>query len=253
VTRIFGEDDLVAFLSGSDLLPKGDIPADLLAERCIVQEMLQVDGIATPDGVTCWPSAVSSNLEARFGRPIYNAMLDRDDPLFEPLRDLVRRTIEVLPTPENTIFHAEIFRDEAGRLLLNEIACRMGGGRNKDSLKAAFGVDLVELQVKAQLKGIPVGDALAEPARMCGWLLIPPARGRLLRIPGECPVAGIVDYRAEARPGDVLHGPTSCESRVASFIAAGATRAEVEAALRRAHDWFADAVAYGDAAEPATP
>ncbi|MCX4723186.1 ATP-grasp domain-containing protein [Streptomyces sp. NPDC090052] len=217
-----------------------DDGAQLLAERYIEHELFHVDGIVT-DGVPrlMWPSTQgdTSCLDIMAGKPLHSALLDAGDPLREPLVAITREALAALPSPGTFMFHAEVFRDTAGRLVFNEVASRMGGGMIEQVLQLGFGVTLPEVYVRS-LAGNAVPQIPAVPQRIAGLSLFPPRPGTLVEIPGECPVPGITAYHRHAEAGTVLGTARTSVEKIGSVLATGDSRAEVEASLAAALDWF---------------
>ncbi|MET9697954.1 ATP-grasp domain-containing protein [Streptomyces sp. NPDC006529] len=227
-----------------------DDGAHLLAEQYIEHELLHVDGIVV-DGETrlMWPSTQgdSTCLDIKRGRILHSCMLDADDPLFEPARDLTRRALAALPTPATSLFHAEVFRATDGRLVFNEVASRMGGGMIEDVVTLGFGHFLLEVFVRS-VGGNEPPALPAAPDRIAGLALFPPRPGTLVEIPDACPVPGITAYRRHAEPGTVLEPARMSVEKIGSVLATGASRAEVERALAAAGAWFDGATVIRDAA-----
>ncbi|WP_371617717.1 ATP-grasp domain-containing protein [Streptomyces sp. NBC_00454] len=227
-----------------------DDGAHLLAEQYVEHELLHVDGIVV-DGETrmMWPSTQgdSTCLDIKQGRALHSCMLDADDPLFEPARDLTRRALAALPTPETSMFHAEIFVATDGSLVFNEVASRMGGGMIEDVVKLGFGVFLLEVFVRC-IGGNEPPALAAAPDRIAGLALFPPRPGTLVAIPEECPVPGITAYRKHAEPGTVLELARMSVEKIGSVLATGGSRGEVEKALADAGAWFDGATVIQDEA-----
>lgn len=181
---------------------------------------------------------------------MHSCLLDGGDPLVEPLQALTRQGLDALPAPATFMFHAEIFREPGGRLLFNEVACRMGGGMIENMLELGFGISLPEAYVRAEAGRDPL-VVPEKPLRAAGLALFPPRAGTVREIPDACPVPGIDDYRAYAGPGDVLGDAHTSVEKIGSVLASGAGRAEVERALVAAIEWFDGATVITTGPEPA--
>ncbi|MFI9154161.1 hypothetical protein [Streptomyces sp. NPDC053367] len=232
-------DDLASLLASHRDLGTDD-GAQLLAEQYIEHELFHVDGIvAEGRPLLMWPSTQGDTtcLDIMRGRALHSCLLDPDDPLLEPLLELTRRALAALPSPGTFMFHAEVFRDPAGRLVFNEVASRMGGGMIEHVLQLGFGVTLPEVYVRS-LAGHDVPAVPGAPERIAGLSLFPPRPGTLLAVPDTCPVPGISAYHRHAEPGAVLKPAQVSVEKIGSVLATGATRAEVETSLAEALDWF---------------
>ncbi len=236
VRVIDDEAGLLKFLGpGSPLA--GDRPADLLAERFVPGEMFHVDGVVR-DGrvIQCWPSATTPCLDLVHGRALLSSMVEPNDPLLGPLVDITTAALTALPTPEVSLFHAEVFRTPDGGLVLNEIGCRVGGGRIRDVVRSAFGVDPIEWYVRAVL-GTGRPDLPQVPLRQAGYAKAPLRPGTVTEIPQDCPVPGVVRYQPEVRVGEVIGEPGSSDDCLAILVAAGPTADAVRESLTAALTW----------------
>ncbi|MGW5096237.1 ATP-grasp domain-containing protein [Streptomyces nodosus] len=232
-------DDLTSLLAAHRDLGTDD-GAQLLAEKYIEHELFHVDGVIT-DGrpLLMWPSTQgdTSCLDIMRGRALHSCLLDADDPLLEPLREITRRALAALPVPGTFMFHAEVFRDAGGRLVFNEVASRMGGGMIEHVLQLGFGITLPEVYVRS-LAAHDVPLIPGVPEQIAGLSLFPPRPGTLLEIPDTCTVPGISTYHRHAKAGAVLKPAQVSVEKIGSVLATGDTRAEVEASLAEALDWF---------------
>jgi biotin carboxylase len=247
-----GSGDLAEFLAGAGEL-SSDRGADLLAEVYVEHELFHVDGlIAGGARAMMWPSSqgTTSCLGMIGGQALRSCLLDGDDPLVEPLRALTTQALEALPAPATYMFHAEIFREPGGRLLFNEVAGRMGGGMIENMLKLGFGVSLPEAYLRAEGGRDPL-IVPERPLHAAGLALFPPRPGTVRAIPGVCPVPGIDEFRAYARPGDVLGGAHTSVEKIGSVLARGERRAEVERRLVAATEWFEGATVIDPGPQPA--
>jgi len=171
------------------------------------------------------------------GSPLRSCLLDANDPLLEPLRDMTMRALQALPTPATSLFHAEIFDTAEHGLVFNEVGCRMGGGRIEEMVALGFGTCLPEAYVKA-LTGVRLPDLPVLPNRIAGLTLFPPRPGHLAAIPDTCPITGVVDYTVRAEVGTRLRTARLSVESIASALAIGTTRTEVSKVLDDLAEWF---------------
>ncbi|MFL9680160.1 acetyl-CoA carboxylase biotin carboxylase subunit family protein [Streptomyces sp. KL110A] len=238
VTVLRDEAELRAYAAANPALGTDDA-AQLLAETYLDHELFHIDGIvvdSVPRLVWASTQGRATCLGALSGEPVRSCMLDADDPLLAPLRELTTRALAALPTPDTTLFHAEVFRTPDGELVFNEIGCRMGGGRIEESLELGFGVSLPELYVKA-LAGRPLPEIPTEPARIAGLLRFPPRHGTVRALPGPCEIPGVVDFQVRARLGAVLGRAKVSAENFASGLAVGERAADVLGTLDRLESW----------------
>ncbi len=235
------EEDLSQFVERAAGVLSGDESSHLIAESFVAGEMLHVDGVVRDGRVRLiWPftHGASSTLDYRTGGSLVSCMVDRSDELWQRAVDLVRQALDALPTPTHAIFHAELFHTPTGELVLNEIASRMGGAKVHRSLRAAFGVSMTEQYLRAEV-GLPAGPSLlSDPARLAGYLLIPPRAGRLDAVPVSCPLPGVEDFRVMAEAGAVLDEAAASVDSLLSVVVVGTSAEEVFASLRSADAWL---------------
>ncbi|MER7172986.1 ATP-grasp domain-containing protein [Streptomyces mesophilus] len=218
-----------------------DEGASLLAEEYVPNSTLHVDGLIVGGEVRLiWPSThgETSTLDYREGGGLMSCMLDRTDPRWEPSVKLVHETIAALPTPGTTLFHAEVFHTPDGRMLMNEIASRIGGAKVARALRAAFGISPVSEYLRALATG-EVGFASGmEPEQLAGWLLMPPSPGRIRHIPTSCPVPDIDEFSVYAAAGQETKSAIASVDGLMTVVAVGEERAAVGKRLEETRDWF---------------
>lgn len=217
-----------------------DDGAHLLVEEYIEHELLHVDGLIVNGEVKfMWPSTQgdSTCLDIKLGQALHSSMLDECDPLFGPTRTLTNQALAALPTPETFMFHAEIFLTINGTLVFNEVASRAGGGMIEDVIELGFGIFLPEAYVRF-ISGNEPPEIEPAPSQIAGLALFPPRAGTLVSIPENCPLPDITEYRKYAEPGTELIAAKMSTERIGSVLAAGRSRADVEATLAHAHTWF---------------
>jgi biotin carboxylase len=247
VRVLTGEADLAAFLLGSSAF-SGDRPADLLLERYVSGTFYHVDGFIQ-DGsmLVCWPSRTTPNLELATGRPLISTMLEPGDARLPGLVDITGRALRALGLPQAGLFHAEIFDSAADGLLVNEIGARVGGGRIKEVLRRAFGIDPLEWYIRALLG---TGTASTQPSPVpliqAGYAKAAVRPGTVRSVAHRCPVPAVVSYYPNVAAGDRLAPPGSSEDHIAAWVAAAPTRARVRGALEAALDWAHEAIAISD-------
>ncbi|KPI01686.1 hypothetical protein OK074_5517 [Actinobacteria bacterium OK074] len=227
VTLLENQTDLDAFLARNPL-SVGDAPAHLMAESFVSHALFHIDGIVDAGEVkVCWPSEQTrSCLEITQGAVCLSTFLDADDPRLRTLRDITVRAVKALGIEETALFHAEIFESADG-FVFNEVGCRVGGAKIRDQLEHGFDLDPIEWYARAYLGNPRPGAVRSEPVQQTGYALVPPRPG-LVEALGEVELpASIRLFESKVGPGDVLERPASSTSAIASFVAVGATQADV--------------------------
>lgn len=243
VRVLHDEQELCAFL-WQDTPLSGDRPADLLAEEYVSNTLFHVDGaVADGEVILCWPSQTTSGLDFIQGGTLVSTMLEPGDPALSALKGLVGWALQALPTPPVSLFHAEVFGMEDGALVLNEIGCRIGGGKIRDVMRLAFGFDPIEWYARTVLNDNTItGYPPQMPARQAGYAKVPARPGVVRAIPERCAVSGIDIFQPKARRGQQVHAPASLDDCLSVFATARPTRAEVHESLTAAVRWFNQAV-----------
>jgi ATP-grasp domain len=241
---------LSEWLAGVWSMPLSGI-SGWMAEKFVDGQMLHVDGLLTAGGLEiAWPSTLTSQLAFQDGQPTFSVHLDAADPAVAEARAIVEAALQALPCPGLTIFHAEIWRLSDSSLALNEIASRLGGGRIRATIAAAFGTDMAQRYVQ----GTVMPDCLAfdipaaAPRQVAGFVTVPPGQGTVaavLDIPGWLR-GSLVEASVTARPGQAFTGSAaSAADSVAACVATGRDRAEVLTRLSSFAQWSGQAISYG--------
>lgn len=238
-----GEKDLEHYLAREPRL-RGDDPATLIAEEYVPHELIHVDGVYFRGAVPlCWPAEMTSTLGYLDNEVLTSVMLEPGDSRITGFQELVGDALAALPTPEVTIFHAELFASPAHGLLLNEIACRMGGGRIKTAIEVAFGTNLEEWYVRNVLADECHALARTTPEPLAGFALFPPPHAGVFRsAPAECDLPGIRRFKIETALGSTLSTAGSSVDAIATATVEGATAPEVRQRLADIKKWFTSQV-----------
>jgi hypothetical protein len=225
-----------------------------MAEAFVDGSMFQVDGVYHR-GVAelCWPTAVSSLLECFDGQAVTSVTLAAGDPLVARIQVLVTAALKALPDPDGAVvFHAEVWLDANGELLMNEVAARIGGGQTREIVHWAFGgVDLVRRYVECTVDERAATRPMPQyPVRLVGDASIPPGHGRLLALPPLPDELTAAPWMRHAEitgvPGAVYRGPATSVDSVAQCLVTGSSPQQVTARLAMFTDWCKANLAYAD-------
>ncbi|WP_437536960.1 ATP-grasp domain-containing protein [Sorangium sp. So ce726] len=227
------------------LLTRG-LPAAraLLAEEFIAGDMYHVDGmIADGRFILIQPSRyVNSCLSFNEGRFLGSVMLGPASPLHPRLVRFVEELLRALPTPELTLFHAEVFHTPADELVLCEVASRLGGAGVNDALLAAYDLDMKMAYVRAHHGDVPPPQPA--PRRLSGWLLMPPRAGVLERVPAECPFPWVPQRRQAGTAGKRYAGASSSVDSIATFALQGDSEEQITERITELAAWFEESTAW---------
>jgi hypothetical protein len=221
-----------------------------MAEKFVDGQMMHVDGLLVAGALEiAWPSTTTSQLAFHDGHPSYSVQLHPADPAVAEARAIVEAALSALPCPGLTIFHAEIWRLSDNTLVLNEIASRLGGGKIRATVAAAFGTDMAQRYVQGTLMPECLAADIPAPAprRAAGFVIVPPGRGTVVSvaaIPGWLRDT-LAEASVTARPGQTFNEPAaSAADTVAACVATGSDHSEVKARLESFVAWSRLAISY---------
>ncbi|ANP52944.1 hypothetical protein J2Z21_000510 [Streptomyces griseochromogenes] len=230
ITVLRGDDELVAF-------SRRPWREDLMVEEFVQGPMYHVDAVLAP-GYRFVASSryLRSCLGVFSGLNNGSVQLLPDDPFARRLEDFLDRVLEAFDTPEAGAYHLEVFHTPDDRLLMCEIAARVGGDRIPALTRATYGVDLHTVSLRLSC-GLPCEPPpTGPPAEVHGSVSVLP-QGRPVRLPGRPPFPWVRHYEVNERiPPDAvtLHSA----SHLCFVIVSGVDAVEVEQRLLRAESWL---------------
>ncbi|HEX2581655.1 MAG TPA: hypothetical protein VHL08_06740 [Dongiaceae bacterium] len=222
---------------------------DFMVEKYIDGVMYHIDGIVLNSRcLFLWPSEFYNDcLSFRHAKSLGSYLMDEHAPLRRKLQEFVRAILKALPTPNDTTFHAEVFLQPDGRLLVGEIASRTGGARIRDTIRLGFNINLPRSWIRSQCgldPEVPYELFDSEdpiPKIYAGWLLIPPRPGTFDGAATEKPFEWVNDYAISARLGQTFNGASSSMDHIASFVVVSDKSVEVKERLAKVDSWFSSA------------
>jgi hypothetical protein len=169
--------------------------------------------------------------------------MPEEDPLSERLRRCAQGVVAALPSvPDVCAFHLEVFHTADGRLVVCEIASRVGAALIAETHEAVLGINLHGASLLGQagrgeqVEIRPTGERLG-----FGWF--PPAKGILRALPDSCLLPGIVSYRPLGVVGRAYQGAATIGPHVAEMVFR-LTEPDIEAEMRRIEHWWDDNVVW---------
>lgn len=228
----------------SRLIPDGR--RALLVEEYVRGGMIHVDGFMSDGDVVF--AAVSAYLNDclsyRYGVPLGSLQLDRSGADFARVEEFTRCVVRSLPPTDFSAFHLEVFvRAADDELVFCEIACRLGGGYIMDTLGLTLGENAAAIAIRHQA-GLVDGTGLRfTPRPGChGFLLIPPRRGRLVRIDSPPLRRGLTDFHISSEWPREFDGATASGDFVCAFVVSGPTEHAARQALADCFDLASNCV-----------
>jgi len=245
---IRSEEELLSFLGG--FVTQLDSPLGLEIEKFIEGPMYHVDGIVSNGSMSlAWPSCYL-NYCGDFKKEKYNASytLHPSNPIIHRIQKYVESVVQSLGGPLFFPFHGEVWHTPQDKLVLCEIASRVGGAGIRHVMEAQFGILLDRIWVQAQCndpidyKDLNQSWESKLPQYPCsGWIIIFPEQGRLLARPereeGE-KLENVLKYFPIAEPGEVFKVASHSADAVAQFVVKGESEEEVKKSLVMVYEWY---------------
>jgi len=215
----------------------GDVDARVLAERFVAGDEVSVEGLLR-DG-TLEVLAVFDKPD-RLDGPYFEETIYVTPSRLRPaaLHEVARVVAEAcraIGLTEGPV-HAEARIDDAGRVVLIEVAARSIGGLCSRALTFGAGVSLEELILRHAL-GLPLDD-LERAADASGVMMLPiPRSGTLLEVAGRddaLAVPGVLGLEITVPPGRAVRALPEGDRYLGFLFARGNSPEDVVAALREA-------------------
>lgn len=232
INIINNEDELHNYLKEKSL-------TNMMAETFINGQMFHVDGLVV-DGrvVFIQPSKyVNDCLSFRKNEYLGSCSLSPSDKLYQPLVDVTNEVLNVLPTPKNMTFHAEIWEKDDGQLVFCEIASRTGGSMISLTLKYCFGFDIDKLWFLAEC-GFSQSFDQSVKYQPAGWIHFPPLNGILDYIPKGLEPKYIKTSHYCAEIGKRYNGGVKSGLFLAGYVIGGKSEEEILKNIAFTVNWF---------------
>jgi hypothetical protein len=143
------------------------------------------------------------------------------DPQFARFKAFVEKVLDVLPTPELTSIHCEVFRTTADKLVFCEIASRTAGARVSECIRQTYGIELDQAWTERAC-GIlaPIPD-VSDPQTLCATFLIPKQVGRVEAMIAEFPFDWVTEYQPRVKVGMEFKGGVTSIDTIGSVVFQG--------------------------------
>jgi biotin carboxylase len=223
------EDEILIeqYIPGREYAVEGVLTRGELCVFAVFDKPDPLEGPFFEETIYVTPSRLSSDAQAR-------------------IVDQVRRASEALGLWHGPI-HAECRVTEDGTIYVLEVAARPIGGlcsrvftfidRERASSEGGSKASLEDV-LMLHAVGRPIGNYTREPAAAAVMMIPIPTRGMYRGVIGEADaraVNGITDVRITAKVGQLLETLPDAGSYLGFIFAGGATAADAEQALRKAH------------------
>ncbi|MEE1928092.1 hypothetical protein V1J52_07765 [Streptomyces sp. TRM 70351] len=244
VTVLRDEAQLTAF----SRLPWRD---DLMAEEFVHGDVYHVDAVLAPGfRFVSAGRYYTGCLEVLSGANNGSALLHPREPMARRLAAFLDTLLTVLPAPEVGAYHLEVFHTPDDRLVLCEIASRVGGSRIPQLIRRTWGADPQETWFRLET-GLPLrAEPVTVPRAVHGDIALTPRAGRVRAVPTAPPYPWVRDHHTLLRPGERSDGPLDSAAGLCWTIVAGADSDQLMERLHHCESWLAEHVDHG-APEPA--
>ncbi len=217
---------------------------DWQMEEYIEGEMFHINGLVIDhELVACWPSWYpNQSIEMTRGKFASSVLLSPENPLTQPLNEYTKKVLNVLPTPQHTAFHLEVFVSRNNEIIFCEIASRIGGKGVRNSWLESFNIDLGKYFVESQVYGenyrFPKRSAL-QPSVLSGEIWFPSRQGILKSIPTTCPYPWVKEYQIFFKAGQRISKTQDINGCIGGTpLFTGTSDAEMLDRLNLFSQWF---------------
>jgi hypothetical protein len=167
-------------------LTQGVAP-NLTMEKFVLVEMYHIDDLVTGGWMRF--ASISRYLNGclafQSGNYLGSHIVVVDNPMHSRINEFVTKLLNSLPTPENTVIHAEVFHTPDDWLVFCEIASHAGGTRILETVRRAYGANLVGISVQTQC-GLDISAEIVTDLKLLEYtcfLLTPPRKGTFVHSP----------------------------------------------------------------------
>lgn len=238
VTLLHGLHEIRAYLETSTHFSPNQA-ANWMVEVQVQGDMYHVDGIyCEGEHVVAFVSKyIGSCLDFTTSKSLGSVVVGRSDVQRAELVAVTTATLHALTGKTGTcLYHAELFVTPEGQVLVNEIACRIGGGKIYSTIQHVCSYDLIKEYVRTEI-GFSAKPQPSEE-RFGGYLLIPPKRGKVLCVPAACELPGIIETECNIQEGQVLNPAFSSVDRMFACVVSGSDLRESVERLAGIERWF---------------
>jgi hypothetical protein len=164
------------------------------------------------------------------------------DPQFARFRAFVEQVLSVLPTPELTSIHCEVFRTPDDELVFCEIASRTAGARVSECIRQTYGIELDQAWTERAC-GLPspIPD-VSDPQVLCATYLIPKQVGRLERTIEQFPFEWVTEYQPRVKVGMEFKGGVTSVDTIGSVVFQGRDEDELLARFAMLQQYIVEQV-----------
>ncbi|UGY91702.1 ATP-grasp domain-containing protein [Streptomyces gobiensis] len=212
---------------------------DLMVEEFVPGEVYHLEAVIAPDfRFIATGRYYTSCLEVFSGANSGSVLLHPREPMAARLADFFDTLLKVLPAPDVGAYHLEVFHTLDDRLLLCEVASRVGGARIPQLIRHTYGIDLKETWFRLAT-GLPLrAEPVEAPVVVHGEISMTPRAGRVVAVPGPPPFDWVAEHVRTLTPGDHSSGPVHSASNVCWTIVSGTDSSQLMDRLHECEGWL---------------
>jgi ATP-grasp domain len=214
---------------------------DLQIETFISGDMYHVDAVVEEGNITMLSVSKYINSCLSFfskNNILGSYQIHPEAEMYKRLEDYFKKVLSFLPTPRVCAYHMEVFHTKEDKIILCEIASRIGGGYILDTFKQAYSVDVLSYLYRRWCD-LPVDKPSPKNTnKLFGFLLIPPQDGVLLSIPEEIKYDWVLKYDKNGEVGKRYNNPSYFTDKIAGIMIEGHSSQDVLDKLFYIENWY---------------
>ncbi|MCY0931109.1 hypothetical protein OTB20_33990 [Streptomyces sp. H27-H1] len=209
----------------------------LMVEQSVEDPMYHVDAVIIAPGYRSVASSgyLRSCPGAPAGEKASSLQLHPEEKFAARLEEFLDQVLDAFATPEASAYHLEVLHTPDDRLVLCEIASRVGAHRIPQLTRATHWVDPRRTRLR-QPVGLPVPSGPAEAPEQRGSISVVP-QGRPVGAPPRPPFERIDHYEVNQAPAPGAK-PANSSSHPCFVTVRGADLDEVEQRAPQAESWL---------------
>lgn len=243
--KIFGKlDELKDFFNNQSTFTP-NITNEWMIETFVDGDLYHIDGIYSGNNIISMfiSKYITSCLNFNENQPLLSGMISKNNIYYKGISEIIENSLKALGKEATFIYHAEIFVTKAGEFVVNEIACRIGGGKIYPTIKNVCNYDILSEYFR-----IITGQQYSEnftAESQGGWVLIPPRSGELKAIPNNLEYEWIVEQEFTGKQGEIYKNAQSSGDRIYDAVVVGNDFKDISMKLEKIVSEVCENISYG--------
>lgn len=222
-----------------------------LAEEFIDGDFYQIDGLIINNKPFAHviTSLAGSRLDYLKGKIDITHTLSTDNKLHKVLTRFMGKIQNVFPFEKNSIFHIELFIDSNSTVILNEVACRLGGNSINEKVLYHSGIDLKRSFVKSEINNSNCIVGHLINAELTGVIYVPQVNGTLKNFPNKETIINspsLIHYEINTEIGMKYESLIYTTSPIATFFFKAETEKELKKNMQAFEEILSNSIKWGD-------